>query len=461
MAKKQVLASSDKNKSDKSTVVFPDVQTHTVNPAKSINLNIRGLPLSATLRINEKSNELKEKGMKIYKLGLGQSPFPVPESVVQSLRDNAHQKDYLPVKGLKKLRDSVANYHWNEDNVNIKPENVLIGPGSKELLFLLQLTFYGEILVPSPCWVSYTPQAKIIGRNVKTIRTTFKDRYRITPQKLDALLEREHDTNKPRLLILNYPDNPTGTSYTESELKKLADVASNYGVIILSDEIYGRIHHDGNHKSIARFYPEGTIVSSGLSKWAGAGGWRLGTFSFPDELNWIMESIASVASETYTSVSAPIQYAACTAFNGNEEIDNYLTHSRRILKSLAHFSVEKLREAQVNVHTPDGAFYLFPDFLAIREPLENHNIFTSRQMIDKILEETGVAFLPGEDFGRFEEELSARLAYVDFDGTKTLQASMDESGTNLLSDSFLKEYAPNVTTGIEKISDWVKNINNG
>ena len=452
MDKKQILSDSIDNR-EKNTFFIPEP---TSSPTKSINLNVRGLPLSATLRINEKSNELKAQGMKIYKMGLGQSPFPVPESVVQSLRDNAFQKDYLPVKGLSELRTSVANYHRTEDLVNIRPENVLIGPGSKELLFLLQLTFYGEILVPSPCWVSYIPQAKIIGRNVKVIRTNFKDRYRLTPEKLETLLDREHDVNKPRILILNYPDNPTGASYTESELKKLADVASKYGIIILSDEIYGRIHHEGKHKSIACYYPEGTIVSSGLSKWCGAGGWRIGTFSFPDELSWIMESIASVASETYTSVSAPIQYAACTAFNGNDEISEYLIHSRRILKALASFSVDKLRKTGVNVHTPDGAFYLFPDFETIREPLERQHIYTSAQMIDKILEDTGVAFLPGDEFGRFEEELTARLAYVDFNGSEALSASIKQN--ERLNDSFVREHMPNVVTGIEKICDWVNNI---
>ena len=452
MDKKQILSDAIDNK-DKNTFFIPEPVS---NPAKSINLNVRGLPLSATLRINEKSNELRAKGRKIYKLGLGQSPFPVPESIVQSLRDNAFQKDYLPVKGLTELRESVANFHRTEDLVNIKPENVLIGPGSKELLFLLQLTFYGEILVPSPCWVSYIPQAKIIGRNVKVIRTNYKDRFRITPDKLEALLDREHDINKPRLLILNYPDNPTGTSYTESELKNLADVASKYGVLILSDEIYGRIHHDGNHKSIACYYPEGTIVSSGLSKWAGAGGWRLGTFSFPDELKWIMEAMASVASETYTSVSAPIQYAACTAFNGNEEINEYLLHSRRILKGLANYSVSKLKEAGVKVHHPDGAFYLFPDFEVIREPLERKNIYSSSAMVDKILEDTGVAFLPGEEFGRFEEELSARLAYVDFNGREALDYSMKEKGN--IDETFVRTHMPNVATGIEKICNWVTSI---
>ena len=190
-----------------------------------------------------------------------------------------------------------------------------------------------------------------------------------------------------------------------------------------------------------------------MSKWCGAGGWRLGTFSFPDELTWIMDAIASVASETYTSVSAPIQYAACTAFNGNEEIDEYLLHSRRVLKALAEFSADKLRNVGVKVNKPDGAFYLFPDFEIVRESLERQNIFSSSQMVEKILNETGVAFIPGDEFGRFEEELTARIAYVDFDGDLALKRAIDEK--NPLTESFLRETCSNVITGIEKICSWV------
>jgi aspartate aminotransferase len=439
-------------KKEKNTIHFPNYSI----PNKSLNMNVRGLPLSATLKINEMSNVLKTNGTKIYKLGLGQSPFPVPESVVQSLRDNAFQKDYLPVKGLNALQMSISEYHRNEDQVYINPNNILIGPGSKELLFLLQLTFYGEILVPSPCWVSYIPQARIIGRNVKIIRTRFRNRYRLIPEQLDVMLEREHDIQKPRLLILTYPDNPTGASYSDYELKKIAEICAKYGVIVLSDEIYGRIHHKGKHVSIARYYPEGTIISTGISKWCGAGGWRLGCFSFPNELSWIMESMASVASETYTSVSAPIQYAATTAFNGNEEINNYLIHSRRILKALAKYSLEKFNCANIGVNKPDGGFYLFPNFEVIREQLNDMNIVTSTELVERILKDTGVAILPGEDFGRFEGELNARVAYVDFDGRAALNASMNESRP--LNKSFLKEYCPNVITAIDNITDWVKAV---
>ena len=123
-----------------------------INKHVSLNLNVRGLGESATLAINERSAELKSQGRMVYRLGLGQSPFPVPAPVVESLRHHAHEKDYLPPRGLRELRGAVAEFHRNKDGVDASPTGVLIGPGSKELMFLLQLVYYGELLVPTPCW---------------------------------------------------------------------------------------------------------------------------------------------------------------------------------------------------------------------------------------------------------------------------------------------------------------------
>lgn len=421
----------------------------------SLNMSVRQLGISATLKINEKSNELLEKGYKIYKLGLGQSPFPVPESVVEELRKNAHQKDYLPVKGLPALREAVARFHQTQDNVDIDPANVLIGPGSKELLFLLQLTYYGEIIVPSPAWVSYIPQAKIIGRSNKIVHTTFKEKWRMTPDSLEDLLANEDDVERPRILILNYPGNPDGVTYEESELRGIASVARDYGVLILSDEIYGKLNHENKHISIAKFYPEGTIISSGLSKWAGAGGWRLGTFSFPHELKWLMNSLAVVASETYTSVSAPIQYAAVKAFNFEKDVQDYVLHCQRILAKIGQHSVDTLKIAGIRVHEPKGAFYLFPDFSDFYDSFVKSRIRTSTAMCERLLQDTGVACLPGYDFGRPSVELTARLAYINFDGERALQASREIGLSNKLPDDFADKYAPETMTAMRKISQWV------
>ena len=288
---------------------------------------------SATVAINEYCNQLRAEGRPVCKLGLGQSPFPVPDPVVEALRENAHQKDYLPVKGLQALRHAVAGYHNRKehlsDDIARTGDDVLIGPGSKELMFLLQMVYYGDLVIPTPAWVFLRPQAGILGRQVRLLPTSQDENWQLSPSRLAALCE--EDPGRPRLVILNYPSNPTGGTYRVDDLKELAKVARRYRLVLLSDEIYGELHHKGQHVSIARYYPEGTIISSGLSKWCGAGGWRLGTFCFPDRMRWLLDAMAAAASETFTSTSAPIQFAAVRAMNGGIEIDTYLSRSRKVL----------------------------------------------------------------------------------------------------------------------------------
>lgn len=125
-----------------------------------LNPNVAGIKPSATVAINDLSNELKQKGVKIFKLGLGQAPFPIPDPVVQALQKNAHQKDYLHVKGLRELQEAVAEHHCRTFGIEAEPDDVLIGPGSKELMFLLQLTYDGDLTIPAPSWVSYAPQGQ-------------------------------------------------------------------------------------------------------------------------------------------------------------------------------------------------------------------------------------------------------------------------------------------------------------
>jgi aspartate aminotransferase len=422
----------------------------------SLNLNIRGLGLSATLAINDKCQALQEQGRDVFRLGLGQSPFPVPDPVVRALRTSADQRTYQPVHGLQVLREAVAKYHREHEGVDVCPECVLIGPGSKELMFLLQLVYYGEILVRTPCWVSYVPQAQIIGRRISRLHTTYESRWKVSAESLLRAIQIVQDDSRPRILVLNYPDNPTGLTYSVDELKELAEVARKYQVVVLSDEIYGRLHHTDKHVSIARFYPEGTIISSGLSKWCGAGGWRLGTFAFTPELRWLMEAIAAAASETYTSVSAPIQYAAVKAFGNGPEIEGYLQHARRILSALGQRCCEVLHQAGIRVYVPQGAFYLFLDFSPLTGPLAERGIRDAATLCARLLDETGVAILPGSAFVRPRHELTARLAYVDFEGGAALEASRQTPVDEPLPDRFLSQHCARVLEGVARIAEWTQ-----
>lgn len=427
-----------------------------MNPAQHqqyLNLNVRGLPVSATLGINEASNRLISEGRTICKLGLGQSPFPVPEAVVAALREHAGQKDYLPVRGLEKLREAVASYYDRRQQLDFTAEDIIIGPGSKELMFILQLVYYGDLLIPAPSWVSYAPQAQIIGRHVHWLPTQAENRWLLTAEDLDRFCA--SDPNRPRIIILNYPNNPTGCSYSVEQMKQLAEAARRYRIILLSDEIYGELRFDGQHHSIARYYPEGTIIASGLSKWAGAGGWRLGTFAFPRELSWLRESMAVVASETFTATSAPIQYAAVTAFDGSHDLDPYLQSSRLVLRELAEWIVARFHATGIDVACPDGGFYMLPDFSNFTVALRSRGIETGSRLAATILEETGVAFLSGNNFGRPDDELTARIAFVDFDGAAALNY-VDERGLTSLSEADLRKCCGRVLDGVDSLCAWFK-----
>jgi aspartate aminotransferase len=428
---------------------------HTIHENFHVHLtaNVRGLSPSATVSINDRSNSLRNQGRDVFKLGLGQSPFPVPQTVVDALRDNAHKKDYLNVKGLYNLRRTIAEHHCRSFGIEASAEDVLIGPGSKELMFLMQLCYDGEIIIPSPAWVSYEPQARIVGRPIYRLHTSIKDRWLPTAEEIDSVCDSNGRGN--RILILNYPLNPTGTSFTRDRLLEITDVARRRGIIILSDEIYGKLDHDGVHNSIATLYPEGTIFSGGLSKWCGAGGWRLGLFVFPPGLRWLQDAMAAVGTETFTSTCAPIQHAAIEAFEEGPEIGHYLVHARRILRKLGRSLAARIRETGVDILDPDGAFYLFPDLSPLAEGFRRRGIETSRELCEALLEDTGVAVLPGVDFGRAAEELTIRIAYVDFDGAAALDASYDVPLDQTLTDDFIKTYCGRVVEAIDRLCEWV------
>lgn len=416
-----------------------------------LNNNIEKLQLSSTLAINEKSKQLEKEGLKIFRLGLGQSPFPIPNCVVDSLKSHASEKNYLPVNGLYELRKNISEFNKRFINLNSSPEDVIVGPGLKELMFNAQLAFKGPTLLPSPCWVSYGPQAKIIKKPINLIKTSFDQKFKITPENL----KKHSDKKKYKLLILNYPNNPTGLTYTKKELKSIAEIARENNIIVISDEIYGMLDFSDNHVSLAKYYPEGTIVSSGLSKWCGAGGWRFGYMIFPKELENMRKAMVNIASETYTTVNAPVQYAAIKAFSKNKEIDDYLFHCRKILKILSQESVKILENTKLKFHKPEGGFYIFPDFTNYSKTFSKKGIKNSKDLCKIMLNETGVATLPGSDFERPNKELSIRMAFVNFDGSLALKKSYEMGKNAKLDINFLKKYCPDTIEAFKRIVEWL------
>jgi aspartate aminotransferase len=422
-------------------------------PILRLEPRVRGLEPSATVAINERSDALIAAGKPVYKLGLGQSPFPVPPSVVAALREHAERKEYMPVRGHPPLRAAVAAFHARRLQLARATvgDDVLIGPGSKELMFLVQLVFAGELVLPSPSWVSYSPQARILGRDVVFLPTAPADRWRLHPRVLHDHCAGESE--RPRLLVLNDPSNPTGQTYTDDELAELAAVARRHGVIVISDEIYGELDHAGAHRSIAAHYPGGTIISSGLSKWCGAGGWRLGTFLFPPELRGLLAAMTAVASETYTTTSAPIQCAAVTAFECGPEIEAYLARARTVLAALGTWCRDTLVAAGVACDPPQGGFYLFPDFAPLAGRLLARGVAGGEALCERLLDEVGVAILPGSAFGRPRGDWTARIAYVDFAG----QDALDRVAAGAsVTPADARAIAPRVVAAIEGLAAWVR-----
>ena len=403
---------------------------------------VKRLEPSATLQINEESKRLEIQGKKIYKFGFGQSPFPVPEIVRNELKNNVHQNKYLSMQGLIELREAIAVYLNKKRKKKFKADDIIIGPGTKELMFLLQILFEGDILLPIPSWVSYAPQA-ILGRNkVHWIETTSSNNWFPTAQQIENIVQL--NKNKNYLLFLNSPNNPSGTIC--KDLSDLANVAKKYNLLILSDEIYSELSFSDEYDSISNYNPEGTIISSGLSKWCGAGGWRLGFFAIPDSLNNIKNSLTKLASESFSSVSSPIQYAAISAFT--KDHSNYIERTKKILKEVGMYVYENLKSNKILINKPEGGFYLMPEFI-------NNKFRTSSEMCKNIINETGVALLPGSVFGFSENKMLVRLSFTDFDGEKLLN---NTSGCKEINQDILSKFAPNVLEGVSKLRNWSKNI---
>ena len=407
-----------------------------------IKKNILNLVPSATLAINEKSKELAQTGKKIYNFGFGQSPFPVPEKIILALKENAEKKAYLPMQGLPELRTAIAKHLNNLTKNNFSKDDILVTPGSKEGMYVMHVAFKGEIILPTSSWVSYAPQANIANNKVHWINTSRENNW--FPAAKDLEKKIKSIGKKNILLILNSPNNPSGAVCKNFE--EIAKVAKKYKIIIHSDEIYGQLSFCNKYESISSYYPEGTIISSSMSKWCGAGGWRLGFIAVPKNLRNFLSKMKVVGSETFSSVSSPIQYAAIEAYTGN--YNDYIVKTRNILNSIGRYVYNNLKSNNVLMNPPQGGFYLMPEFV-------NSKFKTSIDLCDAILNETGVALLPGSAFGFNKSKMVTRLSYTDFDGAQFLK---NTSGSERLENDIIEKYAPNIVEGTNKLSEWSKNL---
>jgi aspartate/methionine/tyrosine aminotransferase len=424
-----------------------------------VNSQLANLDESATLVINQRVKDLRAQGHSIVHFGFGQSPFQIHHSIQEALCKNADKKSYLPTKGLPELRETLARFIKKHFGYDYLPENILIGPGSKQLLYQATAVLEGPFILPAPSWVSYGPQAEILGKHILTIQTKKENSYKLTAHELDNICS--SIDHRQKILMMNSPNNPTGTVYRKSELQDLASVCREHSVMVLSDEIYAHLSFDGvSPGGMAEFYPEGTLVSGGLSKAFHAGGYRLGFLAAPVGMEEAVRCMAVMSSETYTSVSAPIQYAAIEAFT-NPAVTEYARACGQIHRATSHYLFERFKEMRLSCVEPEGAFYLFPDFEHYRSLLSKAAVRNSKQLSKKLLDTYGVATLPAGAFYCSNEMLACRVATVDYDGARVYEAferarKLDKDF--VLGKDFVEEHCPQLKLGVERIRQFLLDL---
>ncbi len=262
-----------------------------------------------------------------YGFAFGQSPFPVPQSIQNALIKNADKGAYAAVPGIPELRSAISKYNKHYFGMDIAPERIYVGPGTKELIFNLLEILHGTVILPTPAWLGYLPQIRFLQKNYHMLPT--RANKKISPTDLQKLALRLQDRQK--ILILNNPNNPTGLLYDRLELEEIADICREQNIVVISDEIYAQTTFNfSKFVSMGKIYPEGTFVTNGLSKSHAAGGYRLGYVVFPKHATELKSQFKKILATEYTAVSTPIQHAAVAGFEISKDMDEYFEITRNI-----------------------------------------------------------------------------------------------------------------------------------
>ena len=394
-----------------------------------------------------------------YGFAFGQSPFQVPKIVQNALIKNANKGAYAAVPGIPELRNAISKYNKHYFRMDVAPERIYVGPGTKELIFNLLEILHGTVILPTPAWLGYLPQIRFLKKNYHMLPTRANKKF--SPNDLRKLALRLQDRQK--ILILNNPHNPTGLLYDRLELEEIADVCREQNITVISDEIYAQTTYDfSKFVSMGKIYPEGTFVTNGLSKSHAAGGYRLGYVIFPQHATDLKRQFKKILATEYTAVSTPIQHAAVAGFEISEDMDEYFEVTRGIHQIMGDYTHHALLGIDgVKATKPDATFYLLADFNSFATDLQKIKIMTSQKLSESlILHPYHTAIVGGDSLVLERTDFSARIAYVDYDGTKVYQNYLENKPkTNSEKIEFVKNNAPKVVAGlnmIEKFLDKVK-----
>ena len=391
----------------------------TKRPMELLSARINSLSPSATIAMNQKGRELKDKGVDVINLSVGEPDFMTPEHIREAAKKaiDGPWHHYAPVAGYPDLLKAIVDKFKRENNLDYKPSNIMVSVGAKHALANVMICLIDkgeEVILPAPYWVSYAEQVKIAeGVNV-ILDTTVEDEFKISPRQLEEAI-----TPKTKALLLCSPSNPTGSVYSREELKGLAEVIARHpGIFVIADEIYEHINFVGGHESIAQFeeIKDRVIIINGVSKGYAMTGWRIGYMAGPD---WLVKACSKLQGQMTSGATSIAMRASIEALNGDQSCvkemrDAFLRRRDLILKHVNGIQ-------GVKCATPGGAFYVFPDMSAyIGKSVDGRKIENDMDLCIYLLEVGHIATVPGSAFGA---DGCVRISYANSD--ENLEKAMD------------------------------------
>jgi len=396
-----------------------------------------------------------------YALGFGQSPFHVPPSLIASLQESASQGHYSAAEGIPELRQAISGFNKRHFGLDVEPERIVVGPGTKDIINTLINMIKGGVILPSPSWIGYRPQINLGDKHFHTFHLNPEKDYRIQPGDLDEFASNLE--GEQHMMVLNNPHNPTGVVYSKQELEKITEVCRKHNILVLADEIYALDTYDMNDfTSMGQIYPEGSFITNGLSKDRSAGGYRLGSCILPTQSTQkLFDDFKKIAATVYTNVSTPTQYAAIKVYEPNEEIEDYINTTRQIHRIMGHYLSDEWNKVEgIKATHPDGAFYFFADFNELTDDLKRKGVSTSNQLAESLIScPYHIGVVTGDACMLDPDDYGARIAFVDYNG----KAAFDDYKNNTpksASDEleFVKRNTPMMVKSTSSLIDWVSHI---
>ena len=381
---------------------------------------IRTIKPSPTLAMNAKALSMRAAGVDVISFGVGEPDFDTPkhirEEAIRAIEEGFTR--YTAVGGIPELKNAIVEKFKRDNNLSYEPDEVMVSCGGKHVLYNLAQAFLNpgdEVIIPAPYWVSYPPIVILAGASPVIVGTQEADDFKLSPESLEKAI-----TPRTRLLILNSPSNPTGSVYTESELRALIEVILKYNIWVISDEIYEKlIFDDRPFHSVAQLSEEAkskTFVVNGVSKTYAMTGWRIGYVAGPRQ---IMAGMTKIQSQSTSNPNSIAQKAAVAALNGPQDSIEAMVEA---FVSRREYLLERLNAIKgVHCNVPGGAFYAFPNFSHyFNAETEGRAIKGSVDLCEYLLTEARVALVPGIAFG---DDSFMRFSYAT--GLETIKEGLD------------------------------------